>query len=79
MQRPRKKTIAIRGSEIRRYESEAACGQDLGVTTTAVQMAKRWNATTAGEWFIYDTPDVIRKRIAELEKQIVMLNSLGIE
>jgi len=41
----------------------------MGVSITAVQLAKRSNGTCAG-WRIYDAPDMIRERIKELEDQL---------
>ena len=72
MARVRRATILVKDGERRRYDSEYAAAKALGVSVVCVQQAKRWGAQTAG-WRVYDTPDYIRKRIAELEAQIKFL------
>lgn len=78
MRRGKRETIAVRGDDVRSYDSEYACAKDIKVSVTSVQAAKRWNATTGEDWFIYDAPDKIRERIKELEGQLEMLAGLGI-
>lgn len=78
MKREKRETIAVRGDDVRRYDSEYACAKDIKVSVTSVQAAKRWNATTGDDWRVYDAPDKIRERIKELEGQLDMLAGLGI-
>lgn len=78
MKREKRETIAVRGDDVRRYDSEYACAKDINVSVTSVQAAKRWNATTGDDWRVYDAPDKIRERIKELEGQLDMLAGLGI-
>lgn len=76
MRREKRETIAIRGDEMRRYDSEYACAKDIKVSVTSVQAAKRWCATTGDGWHIYDSPEGIRRRITELEGQLEMLEGV---
>lgn len=72
MARIRKTTILIKGGTKRVFDSEYAAAKALGVSVTSVQQAKRWSNEVKG-WQVYDAPDVILDRIAELEAQIKFL------
>lgn len=56
------------------YESEYQLAKELKSSITAVQIS-RLRGTAVKGWKIFDTPDNIRKRIAELEEQINILES----
>lgn len=72
MARTRKTTILIKGGTRRVFDSEYAAAKALGVGVTSVQQAKRWSNEIRG-WQVYDSPEVILDRIAELEAQIKFL------
>ena len=76
MKREKRKTIAIKDGEVKVFETEYAAAKELGVSTTSVQAAKRWNATTGDGWLVYDEPKKIRERIKELEGQLKMLKEI---
>lgn len=72
MARALRETILIKDKERLQFSSEYAAAKALGVTVTAVQNAKRWGHEVRG-WRIYDTPEKMMERIAELEEQIKIL------
>lgn len=72
MARAQRETILIKDKERLQFSSEYAAAKALGVTVTAVQNAKRWGHEVRG-WRIYDTPEKMMERIAELEEQIKIL------
>lgn len=70
MERAKRKVISFAADGMRKeWDSEYAFAKEMGVSITAVQLAKRSNGTCAG-WRIYDAPDMIRERIKELEDQL---------
>lgn len=73
MERQRRGTILVKGSERLQFDSEYAAAKAIGCNVTSLQQAKRWETTLKG-WQVYDTPDKIRERIAELERQLKMLS-----
>ena len=72
MARAQRETILIKDKERLLFSSEYAAAKALGVTVTAVQNAKRRGHEVRG-WRIYDTPEKMMERIAELEEQIKFL------
>lgn len=75
MARAVRETILIKDNEIKTVASEYAAAKELGVSVTAVQQAKRWGHEVKG-WKVFDTPEKILERIAELEAQIKLLEGL---
>ena len=75
MARAQRETILVKGKVKKTVASEYAAAKELGVTVTAVQQAKRWSNEIRG-WQVYDSPEVILDRIAELEAQIKFLEGL---
>ncbi len=75
MARAVRETILIKDNEIKTVASEYAAAKELGVSVTAVQQAKRWGHEVKG-WKVFDTPEKILERIAELEAQIKFLEGL---
>jgi len=72
MGRTQRETILIKGKEKKKVASEYAAAKELNVTVTAVQLAKVKGTEVKG-WKVYDTPEKILERIAELEEQIKFL------
>ena len=72
MARALRKTILIKDKQRKEVASEYAASKILGVSVSSVQQAKRWGTEVKG-WRVYDTPDKILERIAELEEQIKFL------
>lgn len=73
--RPHKrKIIAIHEEtgERREFESASAFAQEFGMSQGTISNVMNVGGTAKG-WRLYDTPNNIRKRIAELEAQIEML------
>ena len=70
--------INVNTGERRGYGSVYAMSKDLKVTIRAAQQAQERNGVCCG-WRIYDTPERIRKHIAELQEQIKMLESVEYE
>ena len=75
MARAQRETILVKGKVKKTVASEYAAAKELGVTVTAVQQAKRWGHEVKG-WKVFDTPEKILERIAELEAQIKFLEGL---
>lgn len=76
MGRKTKPVIAINNEthERKLYNCVIECAQSLRVSSSAVLVAVARNTSVKG-WRLYDTPDNIRQRIYDLEKQIVLLES----
>lgn len=76
MGRKSKPVIAINNEThvCKLYKSVFECAQSLGVSSTAVLVAVARTTSVKG-WRLYDTPDNIRQRICDLEKQIVLLEN----
>lgn len=72
MARAQRETILIKEGQRKTVASEYAAAKLLGVTVAAVQQAKRWGSEVRG-WKVFDTPEKILERIAELEEQIKFL------
>lgn len=74
MERAKRKVIAVNENtgERRAYDSVYACAKALGVRIQLVQQAQSLSGCAKG-WRIYDTPDRLRERIAEMQEQIKML------
>jgi len=65
--------VALSSLGVRReWDSEYACAKDLGVTVGSIQQAKLRSGSCKG-WRIFDSPEIIRERIAEMESQLKML------
>lgn len=62
--------------ERKEYSGVYAAAKDLGTTGTSVVISIAM-ATAVKGWKVYDTPDRIRERIKELEKQLEMLEGYG--
>lgn len=69
-----RKVIAINEvtGERKDYDSVYAAKNALGTTASAIVISLGVGTAVKG-WKVYDSPDYIRKRIAELEAQIEML------
>lgn len=72
MARAQRETILINGRKKVRVASEYAAAKELNVTVTAIQLAKVRGTEVKG-WRVFDTPEKILERIAELEEQIKFL------
>lgn len=72
MARQKRGTILVKGSERLQFDSEYAAAKAIGCNVTSLQQAKRWETTLKG-WQVFDTPEKILERIAELEEQIKFL------
>ena len=74
MNRKSRPIIAIQKEtgERRAYNCTTDCAKELGVSTMAILVAVSRTTSVKG-WKLYDSPDNIRLRIQELEKQITML------
>ena len=72
MARAQRKTIIAKGDKRKVIASEYEAAKMLGVSTTSIKLAKMAGTEVKG-WRIYDTPDRILERIAELEEQIKLL------
>ena len=74
MSRKSKPVIAINkeSGERRVFECVFECAHAFGVSTTAVLVAVARGTSVKG-WKLYDSPENIRNRIKELEKQIELL------
>ena len=60
--------------EKRVFSSLYAAAKELGVNSGCV-VTSLATGTLVRDWHVYDTPDNIRKRIAELEETIKMLEA----
>ena len=74
MGRKTKPVIAINkeSGERRTFECVFECANAFGVSNSAVLVAVARGTSVKG-WRLYDSPDNIRLRIIDLEKQIKML------
>lgn len=71
-----RKVIAINEAtgERKEFESVYAARKALGTSSASVVISLGVGTAVKG-WKVYDSPENIRKRIAELEAQIKMLES----
>jgi len=71
MARPIRKIIAVdsRTGERREFGGTYAFAKEVGTTPQNVQFALNRNGLCCG-WKLYDTPENLRKRIKELERQL---------
>jgi len=74
MARETRPVIAINEvtGERREFGSAYAVGKAFGTNHTHVLISIMMGTSVKG-WKVYDTPDNIRRRIADLEEQIMML------
>lgn len=77
MGRKSKGIIAVNkdSGERRYYNSVIECSRDFSVSNAAIIVAVARGTSVKG-WKMYDTPDNIRQRIQELEKQIEFLEKM---
>lgn len=75
MERAKRKVIAVKDGEVRKFDSTYACAKALGVTTQAIQQAQVWSGACNG-WRILDSPEIIRERIQKLEEMLALVESL---
>lgn len=72
MERKKRGTILIKGNQRLQFETEYAAAKAIDAKVTSLQQAKRWETSVKG-WEVYDTPDRIRERIKNLERQLTIL------
>ena len=77
MGRKSKGIIAVNkdSGERRYYNSVIECSREFSVSNAAIIVAVARGTSVKG-WKMYDTPDNIRQRIQELEKQIEFLEKM---
>lgn len=78
MARPAKKVVAVNveTGERKDFNSQYAAAMFLGVSNTHICACIRAGTTLRG-WKFYDSPESIKKRIKELQKQLKELEDEG--
>lgn len=67
--RQKRKIIAVRDGERMEFESTYAAARVLNTSTQNIALALGRNGTCGG-WRLYDSPEVIRARIDDLQRQL---------